>query len=343
MGLALSRSMKVSSPNPRELTLICQLRHVLASHVGETRVDPDPQGRGSLPLESPPPRVLPQPASLTLPGSWMYLTFVARPRRWAMVAGQTARAGSHYPEAALLGLPWALVTGRAGIPGPEQRPSKLTHPSTHQGRESPKGWCGATYECVFTATKAPAEGTLSTPPSTPHSRWRPLAPRRGRCCLDPAWWAQVRLLVPSSSRNQHAREARVGGSGGNCPPASGIPPPTAAGSAGTPTAGIPRQGQRPANWARGSCAHAQDGPAAAGPPESPHSQLPSRPQRVTGTRGEPPQNLLPFTAGDMACFHKKPVGRTYPLPPGGETEAERGRWLPEQPGPTLLPRGRSLG
>lgn len=53
LGLALSRSMKVSSPNPRELTLICQLRHVLASHVGETRVDPDPQGRGSLPLESP--------------------------------------------------------------------------------------------------------------------------------------------------------------------------------------------------------------------------------------------------------------------------------------------------
>lgn len=46
-----------------------------------------------------------------------------------MVAGQAARAGSHYPEAASLGLPWALVTGRAGIPGPEQSPrSSRTHP-----------------------------------------------------------------------------------------------------------------------------------------------------------------------------------------------------------------------
>lgn len=60
-------------------------------------------------------------------------------------------------------------------------------------------------------------------------------------------------LVPSSSRKQHAREARAGGNSGNWPPASGIPPPTA-GSAGTPTAGIPGQGQRPGNWARGSCA-----------------------------------------------------------------------------------------
>lgn len=163
-----------------------------------------------------------------------------RLRQGVTAACQAARPGSHDPEATSRGLPWALVTGWAGTPGPECRPSRPTDPSTHQGRESPKCWRRATYNCVFPATKAPAEGPLFTPLSALQSRHV-----GGTAGLDPAWRAQVGLLVPSSSRKQQAREAGAGGSGGNWPPASGIPPPTAAGKRGHTHRRNPRAGPAP--------------------------------------------------------------------------------------------------
>lgn len=191
-------------------------------------------------------------------------------------------------------------------------------------------------------TKVQAEGTLSTPPSTLLSLWRPLAPRRGRC------WPGPGTVGPGGTpRPFEFKEAACpGGSGGREQrelAARLWDPSTHSRKRGHTHRRNPRAGPAPRKLGqRFLCALQQPDPQS-----PPRSQLPSRLRRVKGTRGElpagTPQNLLPFMGGDTACLHKKTVGRTYPLPPGGETEAERGRWLPEQPGPMLLSRGRSLG
>ena len=217
-------------------------------------------------------------------------------------------------------------------------PSKLTHPSTIRAESLPRAGAGR-----LTSACSQQQGRRLRAPC-PHRRAPTTAAGGLRRHVGgaAAWTRHGGPRCDSSSLRVQGSSTpgRLGWAG-------------VAGTVRPPLGSLhPRQPEaraHPPQESRGRASAQETGPevpvrtAAAGPPESTCSQLPSRPQRVTGTRGEPPQNLLPFTAGDMACFHKKPVGRTYPLPPGGETEVERGRWLPKQPGPTLLPRGRSLG
>lgn len=109
---------------------------------------------------------------------------------------------------------------------------------------------------VIVTAKAPAGGRLLYPASapvmllllqataavSPGARARPVG--RGATCGDPTCPAQVGALVPSSQKQLQSQEALAGGNGG-ISARGGTPPPTPAGSAGTPTAGIPGQGWAP--------------------------------------------------------------------------------------------------